>query len=173
MPKRRLRRNQLFVALAGLIAVLLGAGLANAGVQGALVDAIGQAQDLVAPVVDETEDSGSDELVVAGQLEADHAAPAIAEDEAKLEDEPEDVEEEPEEPAGDPEPDDADDDTTAAVPAPDDDTYDDTDGGKTSIPLPGADEDTDTDDPDTDDADDAADAEDADTEVDDDVGEDD
>jgi hypothetical protein len=161
-PKRTARRNHLLVAPAGLIAAVLGAGLANADVQGALVEAIGEAQDPVVDVVEEQ--PGSDEIQVAGQLEADHAVPVVAEDEAKLDDEPDDVEDEDAEEPADPEPDDAGDDTTAAaVPAPDVDTDDDTDEGKTSIPLPGADDDTDAED----ETDDAADAEDAETDDDD------
>jgi hypothetical protein len=178
MPKRTVPVNQVFVVLAGLIAVLLGAGMANADVRGALVVTIDQLEARAAEMEAEAaaEDENSEGLQVQApvQLAADPVAPAAPEEEAKVEDEPEEVEEEVVEPAGDPP---ADDDDTAAAAAPavqppdddTDDTNDDTDKGKTSIPLPGGGDDTTDDGADTADAEDA---EDADTDGDDTGGDD-
>lgn len=143
------KQKRVFAVLAGLIAVLLGAGLASASadVHGALVEAVGLSDDTAAGQGEDEVDEVDAEAPVVGQLEADHAADEVL---AKLEDEPEEVDEEADEPSDD-------EDGANAVAAvsdppdvPDPDT-DDTDGGKTSIPLPGGSDDTEADD-DTDDA---------------------
>lgn len=139
MPKRTVQKNQVFVLLAGLMAVLLGAGLANADVRGQLADAIGLSEDPTAGQVE----AEVDDVQVVGQLEADHAS--TDEVQAKLEDDPEEVDDEADEPS-----DDEDGANAAAVDSdpPGDDQDTDTDGGKTSIPLAGAEDDTDGDDSD-------------------------
>lgn len=142
MARHTEKKKQSLAVLAGLIVFVLGAGLANADVRGEMVYAIVEAEEPgPAPVAPEGDDAAAGQSPVVGALEADHAAPA---EEAKLEEEAEDVDEEPDDP--DPDADPADDQTTVgAVPppasAPDDDT--DTDDGKTSIPLPEVDDDTD------------------------------
>lgn len=150
MPRGTVQQKRVFAVLAGLIAVLLGAGLASASadVHGALVEAVGLSDDTAAGQgEDEVDEVDAEAPVVVGQLEADHAADEV---QAKLEDEPEEVDEEADEPS------DGDDGANAVAAVsdppdvPDPDT-DDTDGGKTSIPLPGGSDDTEADD-DTDDA---------------------
>jgi hypothetical protein len=157
MARGNAQKKQLLAVLAGFIVVLLGTGLASADVHGALVNAIVQANDLpAAPAeaeVDEIDEVAAGDVTVVGALEADHAV--AVEDEAKLEEGPEEVSEE----TDDPDPDAAAEDQTAeavqpSAPVPDDDT--DTDDGKTSIPLPGGGDDTDEAE-DTDTADDDAD----------------
>lgn len=147
------RKKQLLAVLAGLIVMVLGAGFANADVRGALAEAIVAADESAPAPVESEGDPSSDESPVVGALEADHAQPG--EDEAKLEEEPEEVNEEPDDQDPGEDPDDQS--TVGAIPpsapAPDDDT--DTDDGKTSIPLPGGDDDTDEGD-DTDDLEDDA-----------------
>jgi hypothetical protein len=146
MPKRTARKTQVFVLLAGLMALLLGAGLANADVRDQLVAAIGAPDDPAAGQVEaEVEEPEVEEVQVVGQLEANHGAPD--EVQAKLEDDPEEIDEEADDPSDD------EDGANAAAVAPDppaDDQDTDTDDGKTSIPLPGAGDDTEGDD--TDDA---------------------
>lgn len=154
MARGKDQKKQLLAVLAGFIVVLLGTGLASADVHGALVDAIVQTNDLpAAPAEADVDEVAAGDVTVAGALEADHAV--AVEDEAKLEEEPEEVGEE----TDDPDPDAAAEDQTAetvqpSAPVPDDDT--DTDDGKTSIPLPGGAGDTDEAE-DTDTADDDAD----------------